>query len=326
MNDKISIIVPIYNSQETLDRCINSIINQSYRNIEIILINDGSQDNSKNKCKDFQKQDDRIILINKENTGVSDCRNIGIKESTGTYIVFVDSDDYIEQDYIYNIYEEIKKSNCKVAFCGMIESNINKNKYKNVNYLDTKKVLDFNDYIDDFINTTHFSMVWKGIYKKETVESIKFDVKLKYGEDLLFLFNVLSNNRVLYFPYCGYHYVNNENSTLNDINVIKANQYIENNIYVFNEIRKKYPEKKVIIEKRLLTKLNITLSRLAKSKISIFEFSKNAKMLREKICYKHIIINQIKNESKVNKVKLKTIKNGHFYTYYMLNKLIKIIK
>ena len=103
---KISIIVPIYNSELYLVECVNSIIDQTYKDIEIVLINDGSTDNSLKICKKFK--DNRIVIVNKENSGVSDSRNVGIERSTGDYISFVDSDDIIDTHYI----EYLAKNRC----------------------------------------------------------------------------------------------------------------------------------------------------------------------------------------------------------------------
>ena len=94
--DKISIIVPIYNCEKYLKRCLESIINQTYNNLEIILLNDGSSDNSLKIIKEYKKKDNRIIVIDKKNTGVSDTRNIGIQKASGKYICFCDSDDVLE--------------------------------------------------------------------------------------------------------------------------------------------------------------------------------------------------------------------------------------
>ena len=99
-NDKVSIIVPVYNAEKYLIRCVDSIINQTYKNLEIILINDGSIDNSLEIMKKYKVIDNRIIIIDKKNEGVSIARNVGIKSSSGKYICFVDSDDYIENNMI----------------------------------------------------------------------------------------------------------------------------------------------------------------------------------------------------------------------------------
>ena len=90
---KVTIIVPVYNAEKTIERCVRSIQNQTYKNIEIILVNDGSTDDSLSLCYELQKQSDNILVIDKENSGVSDARNIGIEKASGDYIQFVDSDD-----------------------------------------------------------------------------------------------------------------------------------------------------------------------------------------------------------------------------------------
>ena len=103
----ISIIIPVYNSEKYLQRCIDSIKSQTYNNIEILLIDDGSTDNSLQICNENALKDSRINVIHKKNTGVSDTRNIGIAKSKGKYVSFIDSDDYIEKNYIKKLYNAI---------------------------------------------------------------------------------------------------------------------------------------------------------------------------------------------------------------------------
>ena len=105
--DKISIIVPIYNVEKYLDECLNSIVNQSYTNLEIVLVDDGSPDNCPKMCDEWAKKDNRIIVIHKENGGLSDARNAGLNAITGDYFVFVDSDDFVHKDYIKILTGEI---------------------------------------------------------------------------------------------------------------------------------------------------------------------------------------------------------------------------
>ena len=98
MDEKISVIVPVYNVEQYLERCVDSIINQTYKNLEILLVNDGSTDNSGQLCDELAKKDDRIRVIHKENGGLSDARNVGIDEAEAELIGFIDSDDYIDED------------------------------------------------------------------------------------------------------------------------------------------------------------------------------------------------------------------------------------
>ncbi|MGV3354313.1 glycosyltransferase family 2 protein [Streptococcus orisratti] len=119
MNAVVSIIIPIYNVQQYLSRCLESVINQSYKNIEIILVNDGSTDSSLEICEKFSQIDQRIKLYSKSNGGLSDARNFGIEKSTGNYITFVDSDDFISEDYVEYLYYLLKKFNTAMSLCSI---------------------------------------------------------------------------------------------------------------------------------------------------------------------------------------------------------------
>ena len=117
---KISVIVPVYNVEQYLERCVDSIINQTYKNLEIILVNDGSTDNSGQLCDELAKKDSRIRVIHKENGGVSEARNFGVKEISGEYVIFIDSDDYINKRMINVLYSQIKLEEADVSVCGVM--------------------------------------------------------------------------------------------------------------------------------------------------------------------------------------------------------------
>ena len=117
MNDLISIIIPIYNTEKYLKRCLDSVINKSYENLEIILINDGSTDASEEICKDYLEKDKRIKYFKKANGGLSSARNYGIKKSTGKYIGFVDSDDVISYDMFLTLYNNLVETSSDMSIC-----------------------------------------------------------------------------------------------------------------------------------------------------------------------------------------------------------------
>ena len=121
MDDLISIIIPVYRVEKYLEECLNSVINQTYANLEIILIDDGSPDRCGQICDEYAKKDERIEVIHQENQGVSNARNHGIEMAKGKYITFIDSDDYLEQDYIKYLYDEITKFNADISICGTID-------------------------------------------------------------------------------------------------------------------------------------------------------------------------------------------------------------
>ena len=210
MNKKVSVIVPVYNSEKYLSRSLNSIINQSYKNLEIIVIDDSSTDNSKNMIKKYASKDNRIRPFYSEvNCGVSKARNNGLSTFTGDYVFFIDADDYIEKDCIKTMVDASKKYNSDFVDCfELVIYNKNGKTYKF-----TEKKLPKNDLvlgnIYDNIEVLTKSTYIKGkLIKKELLEDIKFDESLKRYEDLVFehelkikIKNMVLLNRPLYHYY-----------------------------------------------------------------------------------------------------------------------------
>ena len=125
----ISIIVPIYNTDCYLRQCLDSIINQSYKNFEVLLINDGSVDDSVMICKEFAEKDSRICYFEKENGGVSSARNLGLKNVKGNYITFVDSDDWVEENYLEVLYNALKENEVDISISAHNYFNMDDNLY-----------------------------------------------------------------------------------------------------------------------------------------------------------------------------------------------------
>ena len=158
-NELISIIVPVYNVEQYLEKCVCSIINQTYKNLEIILVDDGATDSSGNMCDELAKSDNRIKVYHKENGGLSDARNYGVERATGEYIGFVDSDDYIDSEMYEKLYEAIKKEDVDVAECNFrfIYSN------RITNYTDDKYylVLNKDEYTKEYVTMNRiFGAAW----------------------------------------------------------------------------------------------------------------------------------------------------------------------
>ena len=129
-NIEVSIIVPVYNVEEYLERCLESIINQTFKNIEVIALNNGSTDNSLNILLKYAEKDKRIKVIDNYNLGVSEARNNGIREANGKYIVFVDSDDWLDKDMIEIIYSNIVENDCDLVMCTYVREFGNHSKEK----------------------------------------------------------------------------------------------------------------------------------------------------------------------------------------------------
>lgn len=236
--DKISIVIPLYNSEKYIEKCIRSIISQKYKNIEIIIVNDGSTDNSYKIAKKLESADNRIKLINKKNKGVSSARNIGIKKASGDYIIFVDSDDYLNFDAIEQIYNELEKKYFDLIIfeISIIKNNTMKkmkcklanNDYKVQQLLN--KLLKNPKYIE------RINSVCSKVYKLDIIkkQNIKFNENIQIGEDLLFNIKYLKfvnkikwNNKAIYN-----YYVENKKSA--------TKKYIDNKYEQLIEINNKF--------------------------------------------------------------------------------------
>lgn len=214
MKNKISVIVPIYNVEKYLDKCINSIINQTYDNLEIILVNDGSSDNSLEICKKYQKKDNRIILITKENGGLSDARNVGMEKATGKWYVFIDSDDYIELDYIEFLYKLVIKHDSDIGivlpfYFREFDTIQTIDKKISIKYLSNYSAVETMLYQKEFDTSA-----WGKIYKSELFNNIKFPVGKLY-EDISTIYKVfLRANEVVYSNAEKYFYLQRSNSIM----------------------------------------------------------------------------------------------------------------
>ncbi len=242
----ISIIVPVYNVEKYLKRCLDSLINQTYKNIEIILVNDGSKDNSLKILKEYQKKDDRIIIIDKINEGVSVARNTGIKAASGKYIGFVDPDDWIENNMYENMLNTIEKYDCNIAFCNYSKDSKIKITKKTLKI--KKNVLGKLDIINDLICNMvgvndfpkyHYVMgcVWRCLYKKSFIDqyNLRFIPKITIMEDLLFTIEALIYcDKVCIDRGFYYHYMKNKSSSLHKYNKkmwmdqVKVHNILEN--------------------------------------------------------------------------------------------------
>lgn len=244
MKKKYSIIVPIYNAEKYIVRCIDSITSQSYSNIEIILVNDGSTDNTKKILNSYKKKDKRIVAIHLKNGGVSNARNVGVQAATGDYITFIDADDYIEPNAIQEIDSIIEREDIDIIKYNYItEIGFVKRKYhfsiKKSQIINKK---DFDKFVYPYIFTTNdLSNVWNTVIKASIVKNVLFDVKLKYAEDSKFMFECLNlaDNLFILDKYM-YHYVQNSSSAINTRNyykrVIQLANVLKANLFIYKEI------------------------------------------------------------------------------------------
>lgn len=211
---KISVIVPVYNVEKYIIRCISSISNQQFTNIEILLIDDGSTDSSLEICERLARQDKRIRVFHKSNGGLSDARNFGVKRATGSFITFVDSDDWLESDAISYLYSLLKKYNADFAMAEnrRTQSQINA---KKTQLTQRECLLNQREFLKKFfkVNTQiNVQYAWAKLYKKELFENTQFPVGLT-NEDVQATFEVTLNaTKIAYSTKVIYNYFINPNS------------------------------------------------------------------------------------------------------------------
>lgn len=203
VNPSISIIVPVYKVEKYLERCLDSIISQTFTDWECILIDDGSPDNSGKICDEYAKKDERFIVIHQENAGVSAARNVGLDVAKGDYISFVDSDDWVESIFLEVQYNDIVSRDYDVCICGFVGKGKVINRELSV--IEAKKNL--------FLPNGFLGFSFLKIIKKQVIEGIRFNTTITYCEDTDFFYRVFEAcNKILWTNKALYHYVDNPNS------------------------------------------------------------------------------------------------------------------
>jgi len=206
MNELISIIIPVYNSAKYLEKCLESIEQQEYSNFECILVNDGSTDSSPKLCEKYSLLDPRFKIYHKKNGGVSSARNFGIDKAKGQYICFIDSDDWVEKDYLKRMIYEIE--NYDIVICSILEYKNDKiyKSFKLPNLLLDRKDLfnNFNIYRNSYLSHVIFHSPVNKLYLKSIIDNnqnkIKFDESISNGEDYIFnltYFNACNNIKLI---------------------------------------------------------------------------------------------------------------------------------
>lgn len=207
MNRTISVIVPVYNAADTIDRCVSSIVDQSYDDLQIILVNDGSTDHSLQKCFEWGQRDSRVEILDRPNAGVGAARNAGLEVARGEFLAFVDSDDYIASDMYQIMTESMDRDASDLVFCryasfgkdGKVEPCVE----ERLEELTHNKIEVFFDHRNSVMGA-----VWRLLLKRADVAQVRFDPDLKIAEDLVYVLRCLQRaervsvlDRYLYFYY-----------------------------------------------------------------------------------------------------------------------------
>ena len=237
----ISIVVPIYKVEKYINKCLNSILNQTYKNLQIILVDDGSPDNCGKICDEYEKKDKRIQVIHKQNGGLSDARNVGIAEAKGEFIGFVDSDDYIEPTMFEDLLNLVKENNADVAICNFYEvkddKKIMKNNCNDVEIYNKMEILK-----EILLDKKIQSYAWNKLYKKALFNKVKYPVGKKY-EDIGTTFYLLEGcEKVVVSGKPEYYYLNREDSIVNNVTESTIMDYVTIVDERYDYIEKNYPE------------------------------------------------------------------------------------
>ena len=257
----VSIIVPIYNVEKYLQRCIDSLFAQTYVNIEIVLVDDGSADRSLSICKKNAQQDERVRVFSKTNGGVADTRNFGVSVARGQWISFVDPDDYVDPDYIEYLYGILVKSNATMSICQ--HRNVYKNGKIQTNLYEGPAVLDSHTAVkrllyDDQIDTS----VWAKLYPAWVFKKIHFP-KGRLFEDIAATYKTfLASDSIAVGSEAKYSYPFRYNSIVNDQFSLHKLDLIDMTEQMACEVKKVYPDLQIASQRRVLYAYISTLNQM----------------------------------------------------------------
>ena len=253
MGDKISVIVPIYKVEDYLHRCVDSIINQTYTNLEIILVDDGSPDNCPMICDEYAKKDSRIRVVHKKNGGLSDARNAGLDIATGEYIMFIDSDDFVDTEMMGSMMRNMIDDNVDMVVCNI------KYVYEDrevVKYNQSDRILDRYEAMEEYLKDGVVQAVaWNKLYKKSLINNMRYKVG-KTNEDEFFTYKIVDKTEKIYYnsrPF--YNYIQRDSSIMGKYS-IKRLDGVEASYERLNFIKKKYP---TLYEKEKKTFVNLCI-------------------------------------------------------------------
>ncbi|MBD5401502.1 glycosyltransferase [bacterium] len=226
-NIKVSVIVPVYNVSKYLSRCLDSLVNQTEKNIEIICVNDGSTDNSAEILEEYAKKDSRIVVLTQENAGLSAARNTGMEVVRGEYIGFVDSDDWVDLDFYEKLYDAAKRNDCDIAVADFIRQHPKNKKIRL--HLTEEKVYEKAEDKYLICRTFREGCVWNKIYRTEFLKSIdlKFVVGMYYEDRDFTARSLFYSKKLVTVPNTYYDYFVNEKSIVKHCkNKIQGEHYV----------------------------------------------------------------------------------------------------
>lgn len=237
-NILVSVIIPVYNVENFLERCLISVENQVFDNYEVLLIDDGSTDNSKEICERFVKKDSRMKYFHKHNGGLSDARNYGLRYARGRYVVFIDSDDYLEASFLSTLYDGVTRNNAEVSVCSFYLNDEDGNELLNISLNDNDSIITGRELLRrtmEYDDGYSYVVVWNKMYKRELFKDLKFKYGQLYEDEWISHHLYLEIKKVYLVDTPLYHYVQRKKSIMNsDLDFNKINTQRE---YQLDRIR-----------------------------------------------------------------------------------------
>lgn len=326
MNPLISIIVPVYNGDKYLSRCVDSILSQTFQDFELLLVDDGSKDISSDICDNYAAKDQRIKVFHKKNGGVSSARNIGLNHAKGEWIAFIDADDYVKESYLANLWEHSQKQVDLVISYAEIHNgdDINKESYP------SKFVDDMNFEIMFIENDMHWhTSPWSKLYKRNIIEkhNLRFCEGMHIGEDAVFLYSYMLYSNKIYISndtdYCYFAYTPGS--------LTKRVNSLDSEILAYNQIRTIVES--MIIKKKIkditaLNNLNWLIASYQRRILNALYHNKVQKQKRLSILTESNWIYYIKyiNSNSLRECMLIALLKANFYRIYDFIRVLAVLK
>lgn len=298
-NKLVSVIIPCYNVEKYIEKTLKSVINQSYSNIEIILIDDGSTDNTANIISELAKEDNRIKYYYQNNSGVSYSRNIGIEKSKGEFICFLDGDDLYFENKIKHQLEKITENNVDICCCWNVVTSLdNENKIKSENIYTNKETL-----VEDFILQKAFITTNDWMIRKKVIvdNELFFEEKYKYGEDFNFFLKILSVGEIIICEEVLTMYRINSNSSSFKI----TTRINEEDNYIYNYLNWIDTKKNIIFNKSKINNIKKILNNFLLPQVVMRNIEFNKKKYSELTSYEKEIIKSFKPNNRNIKSSIK---------------------
>lgn len=253
----ISVVVPVYNVEPYLIECLESIINQTYRDLEIILIDDGSTDRSGDICDEYGKKDERIIVIHQSNQGSASAKNAGLRKSSGEYLAFVDSDDFLQEDAYEFMVKQLEEY-CADIIQGCFRK-VYQKFYRDVNKIIEMQILDTSEFLELFTKDWTCGLLWDKLYKRDIFKDIYFKEGHKIDDEFFTYKGVMNSKKILRVP----HYIYNYRQRISSVMFSKDSQLkiISDSLEYLSirreEVTKSFPQLKKVYDEHYLNMLII---------------------------------------------------------------------